>query len=243
MRVTADDLAELSAAEIEKLERDVEKLLAVCEIKNLRGQSMIFHDDQHIGEPRRELNALEHSSVDAEKLRAFRMKPVVDNLEGNTLLHPLTTAIIEVNDDCTKARGVWWSIGVEGLSKFREQPMPIWTIGMVPGAHIKEHGEWKILSGWWQRTVKAQLQVGWINSMIPTNTRPPLTPEQDREFLGKYAYDKDAVRKPVPEPPRRNTWQQFPDEADETWMYINLPPEERPKIDSGVDAPGPGKGR
>mgnify|MGYP000646421867 FL=1 len=58
--------------------------------------------------------------------------------------------------------------------------------------------------------------------MEPTNTRPPLTPEQDRAMLGKYAYQKDEVRKPAPEPPHDDTWEVWPDETDQSWQFINL---------------------
>ena len=141
------EIETLADEEFSKLEQRVEKLLSVWEIKNLRGQAATFHDDQHIGEKRRELHALKHPSFDVEGEMAFRAKAVVDSLEGNSLIHPLTTPIIEVNDECTKARAVWWSLGVEGLSKFREKPMAIISLGMVPGTHVKEEGEWKILSG------------------------------------------------------------------------------------------------
>ncbi len=62
----------------------------------------------------------------------FRAKAVVDSLEGNSLIHPLTTPIIEVDEDCTKARAVWWSLGVEGLSKFREKPMALISLVWCP---------------------------------------------------------------------------------------------------------------
>lgn len=222
MNVCIEDLNKLSEEAFEALERRVHKLLSVWEIKNLRGHAAINHDDQHIGQKRRELMALEHPSFDVEGEMAFRAKPVVDNLEGNSLIHPLTTPIIEVNDDCTKARAVWWSIGIEGLSKFREQPMAIISLGMVPGAHVKQNGEWRILWGAWQRTTKCEYHQGWVKNMEPTNTRPPLTKEQDRAFLGKYAYQKDEVRKPVPEPPAKDTWERFPDETDKEWQFVNL---------------------
>ncbi len=222
MEYTIEDIRGLSEEEFEELERRVEKLLSVWAVKNLRGQAAAFHDDQHIGEKRRELKALKHPGFDAAAEMAFRRKAVVDSLEGNSLIHPLTTPVIEVNEDCTKARAVWWSLGVEGLSRFREQPMALISLGMVPGTHVKEDGEWRILSGAWQRTTKNEYHKGWVHSMEPTNTRPPLTPEEDRNFLGKYAYQKDEVRKPVPEPPHKDTWESFPDEMDDGWMYINL---------------------
>lgn len=222
MSIDRAELDALTDEEFERVELRVEKLLSVWEIKNIRGQAATFHDDQHIGESRRELKALKHPGFDVEGEMAFRAKAVVDSLEGNSLIHPLTTPVIEVNEDCTKARAVWWSLGVEGLSKFREQPMAIISLGMVPGTHVKEEGEWKILSGAWQRTTKNEYHKGWVHSMEPTNTRPPLSPEQDRNFLGKYAYRKNEIRKASPEPPRKDTWKQFPDEMDNQWMYINI---------------------
>lgn len=222
MSINRAEMEALTDEEFTLLEQRVEKLISVWEIKNLRGQAATFHDDQHIGEPRRELKALKHPSFDVEGEMAFRMKAVVDSLEGNSLIHPLTTPIIEVNEECTKARAVWWSLGAEGLSKFRERPMAIISLGMVPGTHVKEDGEWRILSGAWQRTTKNEYHKGWVHSMEPTNTRPPLSPEQDRNFLGKYAYRKNEIRKASPEPPAKDTWKQFPDETDNQWMYINI---------------------
>ncbi|PYG90277.1 SnoaL-like protein [Ruminiclostridium sufflavum DSM 19573] len=222
MDIDLNVIDELDAEEFTEMECAVEKLLSVWEIKNLRGAAAIFHDDQHIGQKRRELQAVKHPSVDVKGLMDFRRKAVVDNLEGNMLIHPLTTPVIEVNADCTVARGVWWSLGIEGLSKFREEPMAIISLGMVPGTHIKEDGEWRILSGAWQRTTKNEYKKGWVRDMQPTNTRPPLTPEQDRNFLGKYAYMKDEVRKPSPEPPHKDTFDKFPEETDNIWLYINL---------------------
>ena len=220
--MTMDDLDGLTTEELDALEARLERLRSMWEIANLRGQAAIFHDDQHIGEPRRELHAINHPSVDAEALYAFRSKPVVDNLEGNSLVHPLATPIIEVDESNSRARAVWWSLGVEGLSKFREEPMAIISLGMVPGTHIRTEEGWRILSGAWQRTTKNEYHAGWVRSMVPTNTRPPLTPEEDRNWLGKYAYRADGVRLPVPAPPTPDTWVRYPDECDDSWLMADL---------------------
>ena len=217
-----EDLAALSDEEFLCVEQTVKKLLAVWEVRNLRGRAAIFHDDQHIGQPRRELKAMEHPSFDAKAEMEFRMKSVVDSLEGNMLIHPLTTPVIEVDDTCTKARSVFWSIGIEGLSKFRERPMAILSLGMVPGTDVRLNGEWRILAGNWQRTTKNEYHAGWIDDMQVTNTRPPLTKEQDRAFLGKYAYRKDEVRRPVPAVPEMDTWEKYPDETNPSWQFAHL---------------------
>ena len=51
--------------------------------------------------------------------------------------------------------------------------------------------------------------------------------EQDRAGFGRYAYRKEEIRQPVPEPPREDTWEVFPDETDMSWQFLNL--EERQK--------------
>ena len=222
--ITIKDLDLLSEEELKSLEKDIDGQLSVWEVCNLRGQAAIFHDDQHIGEKRRELKALNHPSFNKEAELIFRNTPVVDSLEGNMLVHPLTTPVIEVNEDDDLARATWWSLGVEGLSKFREMPMAIISVGMVPGVHVKMNGEWRILSGAWQRTTKNEYHAGFINNMIPTNTRPQISMEDDRKRLGRYAYKKDEVRKPVPCPPRKNTFEKYPQETDESWLLDNLDP-------------------
>ena len=146
----------------------------------------------------------------------------MDSLEGNMLIHPLTTPVIEVNKENDLCRATWWSLGIEALSKYRETPTAIISVGMVPGVHVKEEGEWKIFSGAWQRTTKNEYHAGWINNMIPTNTRPQISMEEDRRRLGKYAYQRDEVRKPVPCPPKKDTFDEYPDETDMKWLEDNL---------------------
>ncbi len=220
--ITLEDLDLLTDKEFEALELEVDRLTSCWKVQNMRGCAAVFWDDQRIGEKRHELMALKHPSVNVEAEMAFRYKAVVDSLEGNSLIHPLTTPVIMVDKTNTKCRSVWRSIGVEGLSKFREKPAAIVSLGSVPGADIVEDGEWKRLWGAWLRLTKNEYHAGWVESMVPTNTRPPLTPEQDRAMLGKYAYWKDEVRQPVPEPPHEDTWEVWPDETETAWQFTNL---------------------
>ena len=222
LEFTREDLDLLTEAELAALERQTERLLAAWQVQNLRGCAAVFWDDQRIGEPRRELMALKHPSVNAAAELAFRARPVVDSLEGNSLVHPLASPVIVVDAEAKRARSTFWSLGVEGLSKYRETPMAILSAGMVPGANVVEDGQWRILWGAWQRTTKNEYHAGWVDSMEPSNTRPPLTPEQDRARLGRFAYRKDEVRKPVPAPPREDTWAEFPEEADHSFLYKDL---------------------
>lgn len=220
--LTREDIDLLTEAELTALEQQSERLLAAWQVQNLRGCAAVFWDDQRIGEPRRELMALKHPSVNAEAELAFRRKVLVDSLEGNSLVHPLASPVIVVDAEAKRARSTFWSLGVEGVSKFRETPMAIISAGMVPGANVMEDGQWRILWGAWQRTTKNEYHAGWVDSMEPTNSRPPLTPEQDRARLGRFAYQKDEIRKPVPTPPAEDSWTQFPEESDQSWLYVDL---------------------
>lgn len=217
-----EDLDLLSEEEFTLLEKEVNQLLSVWEVCNLRGQAAIFHDDQHIGEKRKELKAIHHPSFNVEAEMKFRNTPVVDSLEGNMLLHPLTTPVVEINADNTCARATWWSLGIEGLSIHREKPTAIMSVGMVFGNHVKEDGEWKILSGAWQRTTKNEYHAGWIHNMLVTNMRPPISKEEDRKLLGKYAYQKEEERKSSPCPPTKDTFIEFEGETNTDWLYKEL---------------------
>lgn len=221
-QMTLEDFDLLTDEEFKQMENTVDRLVSCVKVQNMRGCAAIFWDDQRIGEKRHELMALKHPSVNVEAEMNFRAKPVVDSLEGNSLIHPLTTPVLVVDKTNTKCRSLWRSIGVEGLSKYREKPTAIISLGSVPGANVVEDGEWKRLWGAWLRLTKNEYHAGWVESMIPTNTRPPLTPEQDRAMLGKYAYQKDEVRKPAPEPPTEDTWDVWPDETSQDWQFVNL---------------------
>ena len=221
-QMTLEDFDLLTDEEFKQMENTVDRLVSCVKVQNMRGCAAIFWDDQRIGEKRHELMALKHPSVNVEAEMNFRAKPVVDSLEGNSLIHPLTTPVLVVDKTNTKCRSLWRSIGVVGLSKYREKPTAIISLGSVPGANVVEDGEWKRLWGAWLRLTKNEYHAGWVESMIPTNTRPPLTPEQDRAMLGKYAYQKDEVRKPAPEPPTEDTWDVWPDETSQDWQFVNL---------------------
>ncbi len=231
-----EDLLELSEEELSLIEAEVDTLISVWQVKNLRAELMLFHDDQHIGEPRRQLMAVEHPKFDLEALRIFESTPVVDNLEGNMLIHPCTTPVIEIDKERKVARGLWWSFGMEALSKYREKPLAMISLGILPTIAIRnEDGEWRLFLRGWQRTTKTDLHKGWVEDMQPTNCRPPLTKEQDLKGAGKYAYFKDRVRKHVPIPPMPDTFEKFPGDISEEWLHWGL--EKREESWSALSTP------
>lgn len=104
--LTMEDFDLLTDEEFEVLEQEVGRLTSCWKVSNTRGGSAIYWDDQRIGEKRHEYMALKHPSVNVEAEMAFRNKAVVDSLEGNSLIHPLTTPVIVVDKTNTKCRAV-----------------------------------------------------------------------------------------------------------------------------------------
>lgn len=141
--LTMEDFDLLTDEEFEALEQEVGRLTSCWKVSNTRGGSAIYWDDQRIGEKRHEYMALKHPSVNVEAEMAFRNKAVVDSLEGNSLIHPLTTPVIVVDKTNTKCRAVWRSIGVEGLSKFREKPQAY----HISRKAYRELTYWRMASG------------------------------------------------------------------------------------------------
>ena len=43
-----------------------------------------------------------------------------------------------------------------------------------------------------------------------------------RNILKPAADQNDEIRKPVPEPPRKDTWEAFPDETGPSWQFVNM---------------------
>jgi hypothetical protein len=80
---------------------------------------------------------------------------------------------------CTRARAVRWS-WVWMVSRSSRNVRWRSSASAWSGHHVKKDGEWRILSGAWQRTTRNNYHAGWVHSMEPTKTRPPLTPVQER---------------------------------------------------------------
>ena len=235
MEICREEINAIPEEELDAFELELDKLLGAYSCINLIGIGTWYHDDQHPGELQRNIDA-KKPGEDRPFLVRTADKVVIDSLEGNSLMQPRHTNVIEISADGTRGRALNTGYGYEALSKFRETPMGIWSVGIVPWEFIYEDGEWRRYSGGWQRVIKANIEKGWVRDMQHTTTRPPLTPEEDMAFLGKYAYRKERVRKPLPAPPEKDTFEQFPELGDDGWKYKYIPEEKANKVDETVTA-------
>ena len=221
-----EEIAAIPEEELDSFELELDRLLGAYDCLNMIGIGTWYHDDQHPGELQKNYDA----AKPGEERPAFIRTPdkvVIDSLEGNTLMQPRHTPVIQVSGDGTKARALTVGFGYEALAKFRETPMAIYSVGIVPGEFVKQDGEWRTVSGGWQRVIKTDKEKGWVYDMQHTNTRPPLTPEEDANFLGRYAYKKDRARKPLPAPPEPDSFVQYPELGDDSWKYKYAPEEKK----------------
>ena len=235
MEILREEIAAIPAEELDAFELELDRLLGAYACLNIIGIGTWYHDDQHPGELQKNYDARRPG----EERPAFIRVPdkvVIDSLEGNSLMQPRHTNVIQVSPDGTKARALNTGFGYEALSKYRETPMAIYSVGIVPWEFVHEEGEWRRVSGGWQRVIKANQEKGWIYDMQHTNTRPPLSDEEDANFLGKYAYRKDRARKPLPAPPEPDTFERFPELGDDGWKFKYAPEERKNKTDEAVTA-------
>ena len=226
MEILREEIEAIPDEELDAFELELDRLLGAYACINMIGIGTWYHDDQHPGELQKNYDA----AKPGEERPAFIRTPdkvVIDSLEGNTLMQPRHTFVVEVSEDAAKARALSTGFGYEALSKFREEPMAIYSVGIVPGEFVFEDGEWRTVSGGWQRVIKTDREKGWVYDMQHTNTRPPLTPEEDANFLGKYAYKKDRKRVPVPAPPEKDSFVRYPEIGDDTWKYKYAPEEQK----------------
>ena len=224
MTALMEELMCLSEEDLDTLEKALDIELAAYECEKIYNIGTWYHDDQHPGELQKNYNI----GKPGEERPAMIRTPdhvVIDSLEGNTLMQPRHTPVIEVDKECTRCRILATGFGYEALAKYREEPMAIYSVGIVPGVFMLQDNEWRQVSGGWTRVVKADMTKSWIYDMQHTNCRPPLSPEEDASFLGKYAYKKDRARKPFPAPPEKDTFEKFPEINDEGWKYKYAPEE------------------
>lgn len=80
-----------------------------------------------------------------EKLAKQKLENGADeeNL-GNFYVHPLTTGLVELAQDGKSAKGLWYSIGVEGLANTEGSADVQWMLGKIAADLVKEEDGWKI---------------------------------------------------------------------------------------------------
>jgi len=238
MEITGLDT--LSDDEFREIEVEADKLVSVWHIKSSVANNDNWHDDQHIGQKRRDGwsrpyltgPGLTTSPVPPRQPPAGGPRstlPPIATLEGNFLFHPPTTWIFEFNDDGSMVRVLSWTFGIEGLSQEREKPFAIVSMMRSGATMVRVNGKWIGGGGGaFSRTTKNDHPKDWVHHMRQTSTRPPMTMEADRNALGKYAYRPFEVRVCVPAAPGRDTWKKYPEFADPTWATIYLPDASKP---------------
>lgn len=235
MNIDFSALDSLSEEEFRNLEVAVDKLLAVWHIKSAIANDDNWHDDQRIaqkrrigGWPRKYLTgpglAAPPAPPPAPPAASGPQLPPIASLEGNALIHGPTTWVFEFNEDATMVRILYWTFGIEGLAQEREKPAAVVSLMRCAATMARVNGTWQGGGGGvFSRTTKNDHPQDWVHHMRPTATRPPMSDEDDRKRIGKYAYRPFEVRDCVPAAPEPDTWQKYPDFMDARWALANLP--------------------
>lgn len=139
----------------------------------------------------------------------------MSQVEGNLLLHYLTSPMIVVAGDGKTAKGVWRSPGIEAvMPPDGGKPVPLWSFGAYAVDFIRTQGVWKVWHLHWYRTIKCTYKDAWVEDLSLTYTgRIPGSPENLGATTFHNPYRPDTTQESIPPCPEPyETW------TDSTWM-------------------------
>jgi hypothetical protein len=217
----------LSLAEkLEAVEKELSRMKSVQAIQNLMGRYTTNHSQKNMHKTV-EFYALDRPDVSveiadlgiyvgAEAIKTlFQKQYFIPQLEGNLLIHYLSTPMIEVAKDGQTAKGVWRSPGIEAVVPAGGgEPVPLWCYGAYAIDFILVAGEWKVWHMHWFTTVKCKFRDGWVKDLSYVRSKPnPNAPAGLLPTTYHNPYTPDSIQESIPPcPAPYDTWQ------DDAWM-------------------------
>ncbi|MGB9660766.1 MAG: nuclear transport factor 2 family protein [Moorellaceae bacterium] len=117
---------------------------------------------------------------------------------GGLFVHQLTTPVIEVSKDGTRARGMWFSLGTNTYKANDGTLEAMWQVGKYNNTFVKEEGKWKYLEFRWYVIFRTPYHEGWVKRPIVEGLHeegfPPIGPLY-------CPYDPRKLNKFLPFPP------------------------------------------
>ena len=114
----------------------------------------------------------------------------------------LTTPMIEIAEDLSSARCLWWIQGIGSLPREGRDPQPIWIWGQAAADFIPEENTWKLLRLHYFRLIKCDYHKGWVEDTSMRNRlNTPLDPEA-KACSYHNPYGPQAIREGLPCPPK-----------------------------------------
>jgi hypothetical protein len=116
------------------------------------------------------------------------------HMKGGLFVHMLLTPVLEVSRDCTRAHGMWNSLGANTYMTDSGALEAMWQAGKYDNVFVKEDGKWKFLEFKWYVIFRTPYQDGWVKQPIVEGLHeagfPPVSsiynpynPAEDNVFL------------------------------------------------------------
>jgi hypothetical protein len=212
----ADDIQK----QLQKMQKQIERLQAYVEIQNLVGKYEVIHTPSTERQSP-QLFALKQPDVSVEIAMwgKFIGPDQVRNMYGEAnegkpmpgamFEHHLCTPIIQVAGDGKTAKGLWFSPGHETTPDENGKLVAHWCWGKFGADFIKEDGQWKIWHYHWYDTFMVPYDKSWVEwpqpAMDSIERHPGFT--SDMPPTSRSTYFPDQVRRPIPEYPEPyETW-------------------------------------
>jgi len=240
------------------LEKKIERLDAVNEIKKVMGRYEAWHNSTDMWETYRLFADREDTVYNISKstltgydnIESFfnRMKAEAKTPEGlergrgQMVEHPLTTDFIEVAGDGQTAKATWISPGHETIY-LDGKLTATWCYGKYAATFIKMNGEWKIWQLQWFRFFRSPYDKSWADQTLEEiygadaigEDGKPVVPEG--AYFSPYTTDKFFESIPAAPQPYE-TWT----EKENLWWFRdefgNIKAENTNGTGTGLIAPG-----
>ena len=121
---------------------------------------------------------------------------------GDLAVHMTVNPVIEINNDGTKAKGVWFSHGCASL-KHGENYLAMWCLGKYDMEYVKEDDEWKFLKFAYRIIYMTPYEKGWVEEPVGASIagNPLNEPDKPTTYYMPYSrYRINTFPPPPPEP-------------------------------------------
>lgn len=212
---------------LEQLEKELFRTKARQEIENLMAKYEYIHFPDHFALVKDLFANHPETSFDVSNGGIFVGKEAIDfafqtvladdaiKEPGHFFVHTLTTAAIQVAEDCQTAKALWMSPGFETFYQYHSHTCPpehtegnapmraYWVWGKYAADFILENGEWKIWHLKWIRDFRCDYYISWVDDDIarqPHTAYPQFADQGINWKPPRYhaAYDPKVRRKMIP---------------------------------------------
>jgi hypothetical protein len=121
---------------------------------------------------------------------------------GHLALYMTVNPVIEINAECTRARGLWYSLGYASMGMGGNLKQFL-CLGKYDMEYVKEDGKWKFYAFNYRLTFICPYERGWVEEPVGASIAgsPVNQPDKSTTYFMPYSrYRINIMQPPPPEP-------------------------------------------